>query len=257
MAGKQTISDLLLEQYSLRELSPAQEKRVREALEDNDILRARLAGITESNREILSAYPAERVVPAIRERLLREGGTRRKRPQPVLWVLPVAAMVVLLLSFFVVRERAGMDETRLKGLTPHLSVFRKTPAGAEELRSGALARRGDVLQLSYVAGDAKFGAIVSVDGRGHVTWHLPAGYAGGAGSAPGLDPKGQVVLPSAYELDDAPAFERFFLVFASAPFNLGDVDRAARALAARTATAGQDPLGLPGGLGQFSLVVKK
>ena len=96
-----------------------------------------------------------------------------------------------------------------------------------------------MLQLSYTAGEAKYGVIFSVDGRGSITWHMPAGYRGGSRSAPALDAQGQVVLPSAYELDDAPAFERFFLVYSSVPFDVGDVERAARALSSPAGRRGQ------------------
>jgi len=95
-----------------------------------------------------------------------------------------------------------------------------------------------------------------VDGRGTVTWHLPAGYAGGPLSAPALEGQGDVVLPSAYELDDAPGFERFFLVSSAAPFDLAPVAQAARALAGRP-SAERGELSLPAGLGQSSLLVKK
>jgi hypothetical protein len=258
MPQKQTVSDLLLEQYSLGELSSDQERMVRAELERDESLRQRLAAIAQSNQEILADYPPERIVPAIKERFFREGRTARPARTPTLaWALPAAAMVVLILSLFVIRERVVPNETRLKGLTTHLNLFRKTPTGAEELRAGASARRADVLQISYTAGEAKYGVILSVDGRGAITWHVPAGYRGGSRTAPALDLEGQVVLPSAYELDDAPRFERFFLVYAAAPFEIGDVERAARALAARPGAAEREGLGLPNGLGQYSLLVKK
>jgi hypothetical protein len=270
MPEKRTISDLLLEQYSLGELPARLARMVKDELERDADLRARLDALADSNGEILARYPAERMVPEIRERLLREGGhgnpwhsgasaaPARRPVSPLAWALPVAAMVVLTLSFFAMRERmtAG-NETRVKGLTPHLTVFRKTASGAEELRTGTLARRADVLQLGYMAGEAKYGVIFSVDGRGAITWHLPSGYQGGSRAAPALDAQGEVVLPSAYELDDAPGFERFFLVYSSAPFDVGDVERAARALSARHAGADKDGLGLRGGLGEYSLLLKK
>jgi hypothetical protein len=260
MPQKQTVSDLVLEQYSLGELSPDQQRMVNAELERDEALRQRLSAIAQSNREILADYPPERIVPAIMERFLEQSGrtARPRRTRTLAWALPAAAMVVLVLSLVVVRERVVPNETRLKGLTTHLNLFRKTPTGgAEELRSGASARRADVLQISYTAGEAKYGVILSVDGRGDVTWHVPAGYRGGSRAAPALDMQGQVVLPSAYELDDAPGFERFFLVYAAAPFEVGDVDRAARALAARPGAAEREVLGLPGGLGQYSLLLKK
>ncbi len=254
---RRAVSDLMLEQYNLRELSPGRERFVREELERDEVLRSRLSAIQRSDEDIRASYPAERVVPQLRERLLREdaGGARRSRRLPTLaWAVPVAAIALFLLVFPVVSRQS--DDTRLKGIAPHLLVFRKTTAGAEELRPGAVARRGDVLQLSYAAGDARYGVIFSVDGRGTLTWHVPSGYTGGARAAPPLDPKGPVVLPSAYELDDAPGFERFFLVYATKPFDVSDVEPVARALSQRRA-GDLGVLSLPRGLGQFSLLVKK
>jgi hypothetical protein len=255
-----TISDLMLEQYNLGELPAAQRRIVQEELDRDEILRSRLAAIRSSDEEIRAAYPAERVVPLVRERARGSAGGRRPRRLPTLaWAIPAAAAALILLSLPLLLRTP--DDTRLKGIAPHLLVFRKTTAGAEELRAGSVARRGDVLQLSYAAGDAKYGVIFSVDGRGTITWHVPVGYTGGTRSAPPLDPKGPVVLPSAYELDDAPGFERFFLVYASAPFDVSDVERVAHALAPRSGGSGTagglGVLSLPRGLGQFSLLVKK
>jgi len=262
MPDRQKVSDLTLEQYHLGELSPRQQRVVRRALEHNAVLRGRLAEIERSDDEIRSAYPAEKVVALIRERELRAGTPQadaapvprragsRLLPFPTLaWALPAAAMVLVLISLpFILRPADG---TRLKGSAPHLLVFRNTPTGAEELRPGALARKGDVLQLSYVAGDARYGVIFSVDGRGTVTWHVPAGYTGGSLQSPPLDLKGPVPLPAAYELDDAPAFERFFLVYSSSPFDVAMVARLARG----ASSSGNLPL--PRGVGQFSLLVRK
>jgi len=263
------ISDLTLEQFHMGELRPAQERRVRAELERDQELRGRLAAIQRSDEQIRASYPAERIVPQIRERALREASAaqdlpgeayrpRTARRIPTLaWAIPVAAMALFLLSLPIFLRPS--DETRLKGAAPHLVVFRKTLTGAEELAPGSAARKGDVLQLSYVAGDAKYGVIFSVDGRGTLTWHVPGGYRGGAAAAPALDPHGPVLLPNAYELDDAPGFERFFLVFSSRTFQVSDVDRAARAFAAGAAGASGETatLKLGGGLGQSSLLVKK
>ena len=275
------ISDLTLEQYNLGELRPSEERRVRQLLERDGDLRSRLAEIQRSDQEIPERYPAERVVPLIRERVLRQetdaasatlaasgnpGGARRVgsstvsrwRLPTLAWAIPVAAVVLVLLSLPIFLRPS--DQTRLKGATPHLVVFRKTlSGGAEELAPGAAAKKGDVLQLGYVAADAKYGVIFSVDGRGTLTWHLPSGYRGGEMSAPALDPHGPSLLPSAYELDDAPGFERFFLVYSARPFKVADVYRVARALAAAAAGSSGEAalLRLDGGLGQSSLLVKK
>ena len=258
MEQKRTISDLMLEQFVLGELPAEGELAVREALTGDIDLQKRLAALQASDSEIRASYPPELVVPRIRERMLRDGAGAarpRRRAGAALWAVPLAATVLIALTLSVTLLRP--DETRLKGLAPHLTLFRKTPAGAEELRPGTVARRGDVLQVSYAAGDAKYGVIFSIDGRGTLTWHLPAGYAGGSRPAPALDARGTVILPTAYELDNAPRFERFFLVYGSTPFETADIERIVRALAARPFTADRDTLVLPRGLGQYSFVLLK
>jgi hypothetical protein len=258
MERKRTISDLMLEQFALGELPAQGEGFIREELARDAELRARLAALQVSDAEIRASYPPELVVPQIRERMLREGaGASRPRPRAgtALWALPLAATVLIALTLSVTLLRP--NENRLKGIGPHLTLFRKTAAGAEELRPGTVARRGDIIQVSYAAGDAKYGVIFSIDGRGTLTWHVPPGYAGGSRAAPALDSRGTVVLPAAYELDDAPRYERFFLVYGPSPFQIADIERAARALAARPSTADRDTLSLPRGLGQHSFVVNK
>ncbi len=258
MEQKRTISDLMLEQYALGELPADAERTVRAMLAVDANLRTRLAALRDSDAEILASYPPEQLVPRIRERMLREGAGRarpRRRVGP-LWALPIAATILIALTLSVTMLRP--DETRLKGFSTHLTVFRKTAGGvSEELRPGSVARRGDLLQVSYAAGDAKYGVIFSIDGRGTLTWHLPAGYAGGARTAPALDSRGLVILPAAYELDDAPRFERFFLVYGASPFDVTVIERNARALAAQGSTADRATLSLPPGLGQYSFVLGK
>lgn len=141
----------------------------------------------------------------------------------------------------------------MKGLAPRLEVHRSHGGGgAEELREGAVAREGDLLQLSYVAAGRRYGAVVSVDGRGIVTLHWPEE----GGPAAPLAQAGAVPLPHAYLLDDAPAFERFFLVTGDNAFDSATVVEAARRLAA-AGRARQDPLPLPAGLDQRALLLVK
>ena len=70
----------------------------------------------------------------------------------------------------------------------------------------------------------RFGVLLSIDGAGHVTLHLPESAA----RRRRADAQGEIRLPSAYELDDAPAFERFLLVTSAAPFRRGGARRRAR-----------------------------
>ncbi|HEY0092742.1 MAG TPA: ActD-like protein, partial [Archangium sp.] len=137
-------------------------------------------------------------------------------------------------------------------LEPRLTVHRQRAGTAEALADGALAGPGDVVQLAYVAAGRAQGVILSVDGRGTVTLHAPES---GTGSVP-LAPAGTHALPGAYALDDAPGFERFFLVTAEAPFALEEVLAAARSLAGH-AEARTSPLPLPSRYMQASFTLEK
>ena len=176
---------------------------VREAL-DAGRDPARAPGRHPRNRisEILSDYPAERVVPAIRNACCgsRPGRAGRLGCPPSRGPFPHAAVALVVLSLL-----CQAPDTRLKGIAPAPArCSARRPRARRSSPRAPLRGAAIVLQLSYAAGEAKYGVIFSVDGRGTLTWHVPAGYAGGARAAPPLDPQGPVVLPSAYELDDAP-----------------------------------------------------
>jgi hypothetical protein len=123
----------------------------------------------------------------------------------------------------------------------------------ERLGDAARVRPHDTIQLSYAAGESdRFGVVISVDGRGVITQHLPVNATAPASLAAARETS----LPRSFELDDTPGFERFFFVTAAKPFSLNQVLEAARALAGRT-EARRQPLSLPAGLFQTSLLLEK
>jgi len=99
--------------------------------------------------------------------------------------------------------------------------------------------------------------LLSLDGAGRVTVHLPDPTGVGAAAAVPLAAAREVRLPSAYELDDAPAFERFVLITADRPFPAAVAIDAARRLAANPGAARRDPLPLGPPLRQMSLALVK
>jgi len=106
------------------------------------------------------------------------------------------------------------------------------------------------LQLAY--GGGGYVVVLSIDGARKVTLHWPERNDG---DAPAVK-AGENRLPSAYELDDAPAFERFFLIHAKTPFSVATAVEAARALAAQPSARNQS-LALPPGFEQISLALEK
>jgi hypothetical protein len=143
--------------------------------------------------------------------------------------------------------------------SPRLWVYRqRTVANQEQperLSDGARAARGDLLQLAYATGrDGRYGVLLSIDGAGRVTQHLPEP---GASAAATLRSANEIHLPTAYELDDAPGFERFLLITSTQPFPVASALDAARALAGQGSSARTAPLPLSPDFHQTSVLLQK
>jgi hypothetical protein len=89
----------------------------------------------------------------------------------------------------------------------------------EKLVDNSEARAGDLLQMRYAAEEKCYGIILSMDGNGVLTIHL----SGKNGKAAELETGKIVSLPNAYELDDAPKHETFYLLTAKSEFELAPV----------------------------------
>ncbi|MBI5548295.1 MAG: ActD-like protein [Deltaproteobacteria bacterium] len=255
-------NDLILERYLLGELTPADHEAVRSRLLVEPGLRDRLARLEASNPQILERHPPNAVVAEVRRRAAAVNDRPKRTFFPALaWAVPTLAAAAVAV-FVVARpiegdggaERVEELGVRLKGLAPHLACQRIRDGKAEKVGTGAEARAGDLVQLSYVAVGRRFGTIFSVDGRGTVTQHLPRS---GQLEAVALTGPGEVALPDGYVLDDAPAFERFFFVTSENAFAPGLVLEAARALASRPEVARNAPLDLSAGFEQSDLLLLK
>jgi len=253
--------DWLLERIALGELPPEELARARARLLREPDGATRLAALEADTAATLAQHPSGEVARQVASRA-RVVQARREHPAhrfPSLAAALVPAITAAALVLLVrpqvsapVGPETPVEETRVKGLEPRLTVHRQRAGEAEALADGALAARGDVVQLAYVAAGRAHGVILSVDGRGTVTLHAPES---GAGSVP-LAPAGSHALPGAYALDDAPGFERFFLVTAEAPFALEEVLAAARSLAGH-GEARTSPLPLPSRYMQASFTLEK
>jgi hypothetical protein len=239
-----------IEQYLQGELSADE----RATLERDPRLRARVAALESSNEAILERHPPAAFAAGVRAaarsadaRAIRTRTLGRPRLLAAASLGAAAVGAVLWLAPRPPAPVAPRDVTRAKGLTPQVVLYRRAAAGIERVPTGSVAREHDLLQLAYQAAGRRHGVIVSIDGRGAVTRHLPAT---GPSAAP-LTAGAAVPLPEAYELDDAPGFERFYLVAADEPFAVETVVDAIR-------RAGADGrLDLPAAMDQSSVVLEK
>jgi len=214
------IPDILLERYRLAELPPDEAARLTDRIRGDDGLRRRLEALDRSDDDIRRSGVLDRVVarlprahPAPRRRLVAFG----------VWPAAVAATVVMAL---IVATRiappaptGGDRGDRIKGLAPALAVYRRTPQGSETLADGAVAHAGDLLRVGYRAAGKPYGVILSIDGRGSVTVHLPPN----ADHAAALKRDPTVLLDQSYELDDAPEWERFYFITGDTPFAVAPI----------------------------------
>jgi hypothetical protein len=259
---EKTVPELWLEQAALGELSDASRLALEARIEPDELSRQRTA-LQQANEQTLRELPSHRLVDAIKRRAQR--AKRQDRTHQWMSVAGSAATALSLAALLVVvyddysqvppsadRGEHGLEETRIKGLSPHLVVYRKRGDVVERLADGAKAHAGDELQLAYVAARRAHGVVVSIDGAGAVTMHLSL-----SGSSAALSMPRETLLAESYRLDAAPAFERFFLVTSGHVFDALQVERAARDLAADRTHARSGVLSLPAGLQQTAFTVIK
>jgi hypothetical protein len=216
------------------------------APEQADALRAHIAALDDDDARTLSrlspaAFAARVVAASSSSSSSSSSWTARawRGGWGVPAALAAAAMVVVAVGL---RAPVESEGDRAKGTGgPALVVHHLVDGHARPLRSGDVVSAGAVVQVQTRAGGYPHGVVVSVDGAGAVTRHFPE-----PGAATTL-PAGTAALPFSFELDDAPDFERFFLVVAPHPLDPAAIVAAARATAdagtldARTRT----PLRLP------------
>ena len=233
------VTDLALEQYRLNELPRGEAERIQELLNTEGVLRGRLALLAQSDEDIAREYPPAWLASRIRARAAGPGAVSVPHRPAVWWAWPLGLGTAVLVLLFTLPGPAispnlsttvsTSEDSRPKGARPALAVYRRTDRGSETMADGAIARAGDLLRLGYAAVPQAYGVILSVDGQGMVTRHLPS--TGARAALLGHDRMN--LLDAAYELDDAPGWERFYFVTADAAFDVEGIVSAARQLAAR------------------------
>jgi hypothetical protein len=249
------VPDLILEQFRLGELPRQDAERLTALLSADAGLRARQEQLEQSDVAIAQQYPAGWLAQHVRARL----------PPPTTrgagWRLPLALAATVALVIFAAPQMTrgpvllapAANEDRIKGLRPALTIYRRTPSGTETLADGGVARPGDLLRVGYAGAGRPFGIIFSIDGRGMVTRHFPDRGDRAAALARGA----VTLLDQAYELDDAPGWERFYFVTGDTPFAVAPVIDAARRIAAGAAGPAAVPLPIPRELSQSTFSLQK
>jgi hypothetical protein len=250
----------LLERIALGELPADELERChRELLAEPDGAE-RLAALEQSNQDILARYPAAEFSQQQRRRKASKAQTWWRNP---LFLAPAASAMAALAVLAIWEVDLPWTQSpsanssswleRSKGLKPSFAIFRQRDPSDTPLREDAVVHAGDVLQLRYTAAGYRYGVLVSIDGRAQVTLHFPPSPA----ASTALNTQGEQLLDHAYELDDAPAFERFIFVVHNAPIDVAVVLAAARTLAKHPARALMERLDVDDEMLQTSLRLRK
>lgn len=179
-----------------------------------------VAKLRTSNAEILAQYAPRDVVPKI------EAATPAR--SPMRWV-PAAALALVAIAIVVFAWPGNMPDRapqrlvpgtdgaeRIKGPALRLQVWRMTGRDQQLLEDGDTVSAGDLVQAKFGTSTTGYGTVFTVDGRKKVTLLHPTAPDGETRIEPGA------LRPTsfAYELDDAPDFERVFFVVCDAPIDV-------------------------------------
>jgi hypothetical protein len=242
------VNDLTLERYRLGELKPNEQAAVETALGTDPLLAGRLKALEASDRAILDLYPPHLMAGEITRRFDKQVQGAKppaRRPLHLAWkALPLLAAAWLVTVLFL-PDASPLPRPPATGITPADITQTKGSNGANQeprlvlyhkrsvetvsqLPAESLLCAGDLLQIAFVSGGARFGAILSIDGRGTVTLHHPPAET----DSNVLAPSGrQILLQNAYELDDAPGFEHFYFITSSQPFSTSTLLQKVRSIA--------------------------
>ena len=232
------ISDFKLERYLLGELPQEEMDALREREAEDEIFAARVREMRNQGKCFLAENPFEALEAKMDE--MEESANDDSHVVSGLWLKVAAALVVALGVFSMVilnrnvetysGEKSSMEvamadvdnRTRIKGMQASLEVWKKTGDSAVQMVNLGDASEGDEIQLRYRVPQKCYGMLFSMDGNGTVTMHM-----GDGNNAIELEPGKMTTLPFAYKLDNAPKFEKFFLLTSQNSFaiNVDDFDK--------------------------------
>lgn len=237
MTAVNKISDFKVERYLLGELSEEEMAALQKREAEDEIFAARVRAMREENARILADNPF-----AALESKLDAADTAEGSGKSIygMWLKVAAALVIMVGIFAIVasnrnvvtyeRGNASMEvamaetdnSTRIKGMQASLEVWKKTGDSAVQMVNLGEAREGDEIQLRYRVPQKCFGMLISMDGNGTITMHMGEGN-----KSVELEPGKMTTLPFAYKLDNAPKFEKFFLLTSQNSFEIdgNDIDK--------------------------------
>jgi len=235
MINSEQIPELVLEQYILGELSQAKLIEVQQALLNSESLRARVAKIRRSNENF--SLPLRQTIDLASEPYSTHSPSNWENffSNRNISLALISCLIVIFLSPMLTLENTSLHQDisqesydiRLKGIQPQIKIYRQVGNNIDQVLHDEMVGHFEKIQLGYISGGKKYGVVFSLDGRGEVTLHYPEKES----ASTVLDKSGEHSLAYAYELDDAPLYERFFFITSDEPISVEKILRRGKALA--------------------------
>jgi len=215
------IPDIVLEQYILGELPSDKMKDIKSLLRSDDSLRKRIELIEKSNNDFRKKYSFEKTgIPAALSAGKKKKDLYHYRK---IFIFPSAAVAIAACTLIFIKVMPIFEtidnSVIIKGNTENLFLYRKNGNQADFLKNGDTAKKDDIVQIAYQIPKERNCIIFSIDGNSGVTLH----YSSSGNSIQDNSKTGKTFVPESYQLDDAPYYERFFMITSDAEIRRDEI----------------------------------
>lgn len=227
MSRFQSFPDIFFEKALLNELNAQEQCSFFQYLDENPLAMEKYKAMQQENNAFFIKYPVQDMVLQIQNSYLFEKNKlknqRLNKIKKTIYISfpSLAAAVFLLIILFPSIHPSKkipdeLESTRIKGLTPYLSIYQKKNSQIAILKPNDSVNLADQIQIGYISAGYPYGVIFSVDGSGSVTLHYPEDVDLPAKLETGNK---EILLTSSYQLDDAPDFEKFYFITSHQPLD--------------------------------------
>lgn len=218
--NNETIPQWKLERFILGELPKKELEALQARVRVDHDLQNRLSELKIQNDKYIANIDLEALANRIhgKHRInISQKFTTKKLNWFSIPVTAIACMAILFIGIFVyTSNKSTLTDDRVKGGGNRIELWQKKEGIVANILNNALLEKGDVIQIRIHPEKKCFGVVVSLDGRGTWTTHLPDSGSTSKAIKPGKDE----FLDFAYQLDDAPNYEVFWLVTSDKTFNI-------------------------------------
>lgn len=220
--------NLIYEQYLLNEL----DSKKKENLEKDSSFLENIGTLSQDNSDFFNKFDIKKLAKDTESKMKDKGNIYRFHKKVITSIGAIAA--TLIISFSIFPQLTNNEVILLKG-AQKLNIYVRKSDEIEKLRDNDSAHMNNQLQITYLTKN-NYGLIFSIDGLNNVTFHYPENLH----SPTNLDAGKEVSLPTSYTLDNAPYFEKFYLVTSKDSFDLKFVQNAIKNITISNGSINED-----------------